>query len=93
MVVGNLDGIGIIVEHPRAERADDKPLALESLVDGRRHVDGACDRLKIHDIERVRVAIAIPSHDIEHVERIGVERVPEPRADHDFGLFGFVNHL
>src|SRR5438552_9815752 len=50
-----------------AERADDKPIALESLVHGRRLVNASDDRLEIVDVERPRVEVAVPADDIERV--------------------------
>src|SRR5690348_14634721 len=50
-------------------------------MDGRRHVELACDRLEIHDVEGEGEHVAVPSHDIEWMVRMGVHRVMVSRTD------------
>ena len=65
--VRHLDRLGVRVEHPRGERADDEPGRLERLVDRRRLVDRAGDRLEVVGVERERVDHPVPA---DHVERV-----------------------
>src|SRR5690349_11956064 len=79
VVVGNDDRFGMVIEHPRAERADHEACALERLVDRRRHVQFARYWLEIVNVECVGVYITIPTNDVERMIRIGVPSLPPPR--------------
>src|SRR5262245_15959061 len=73
VMVWQRHGHGVVVQLAGAERADDEAGALEGLVHRRGLVHAPRDRLEVVDVERVRVDVAVPSHD---VERVVVERVP-----------------
>ena len=72
VVVRHRDGVRVEVQEPRAEAADDEVVALERLVDRRRHVQLADDRAEVVDVEAVRVVAAVPAHHVERVVRVGV---------------------
>jgi hypothetical protein len=67
MVVGSGDSIGVVVEQARHERADHEVISLEGLVNGRRLVQAAGDRLEVVDTEGPWIEVAIPTDDIEGV--------------------------
>src|SRR5438034_10951845 len=72
MCPGNADGFRMRVQHPGSKSADDKPRSIESLMDRRRLVERAGDRLEVVGIKRVRVKHAVPT---DHVERMMGEGV------------------
>src|SRR5688572_32873321 len=51
----------------RAEGANNEPVTLESLVDRRRLVHAPYDRLEVVNVERPRIEVAVPTHDVERV--------------------------
>ena len=67
VVVGDRNGVGVEVQRPGAERADDEVRPLERLVHRRRSVGALHDRLEVGDVEGVRVQAAVPA---DHVERV-----------------------
>ncbi len=64
--------LGVVVEQPRHERADDEVGALEGLVHRRWLVDAPGDRLEVVDGEGVRVQAAVPADHVERVVEVGV---------------------
>jgi hypothetical protein len=86
---GHLHRIRMVIQEPRGERADDEAtVALEGLVDGRRLVDGAGDRLEIVRVERERVDATVPADDVERVVHQCVSREPGAVLDDD-GVIAF----
>ena len=67
-----------MVEVARRKGADHKPVDLKGLVDRRRQVHRAGDRLKIIRVERERVKVAVPAHDIMRVTGHDVPRETIP---------------
>src|SRR6478752_6952518 len=67
VVVGRGDRFGMEVVRPRAERADDEPVALESLMHRRRLVHAPDDRLEVVDVERPGIELAVPADDVERM--------------------------
>src|SRR5439155_12887404 len=61
----NLDRFGMRIEHARRERADHVATDLERLMDRRRLMDRACNRLEVLGVEGERIEITVPSHRIE----------------------------
>lgn len=57
----------MVVEVPRGERANDEARRLERLVDRRRLVDQAGDRLEVVGVEGVGIDQAVPA---DHIERV-----------------------
>src|SRR5690606_14060933 len=53
------------VVRPRAERADNEVVALEGLVYRRWLVHASDDGLEVVDVERPRVEVSVPAHDVE----------------------------
>jgi hypothetical protein len=81
VVVGERHRRLVPVEHPRRERADDEVRPLEGLVRGRREVEAPGARLEVHRVERVRVDVAVPAHDVERVavQHVGLQPVAHAR--------------
>src|SRR3712207_7433607 len=44
----DLDGLGVVIEVPRRERADDEAVTQEGRLERRRQVHGAGQRLEVH---------------------------------------------
>ncbi len=83
VVVRRGDRLGVEIVRARAERADDEPVPLEGLVDRRRLMHAADDRLEVVDVERPGIELTVPPH---HVERVMVEDdlvEPVVLLDHD----------
>src|SRR5207302_10331625 len=60
---------GMRIEQPRRERADDITTDLECLMNRRRLVHGAGDRLEILGVKSEWVNVSIPANDIERMMR------------------------
>ncbi len=67
MVVGRRDGVLAEVVGTRAEAAENKIVALEGLVDRRRLVVAADNRLEVVDAEGVGIVVAVPADDVAGV--------------------------
>ena len=67
MVVGRRDGVLAEVVGARAEAAQNKIITLEGLVDRRRLVIAADNRLEVVDAESIRVVVAVPADDVAGV--------------------------
>ena len=83
VVVRRRDRQGVVVELARHERADDEIPSLERLVDRRRLVDPARDRLEVGDVEAERPEVAVPADHVERVVAVVVGGDPVGRADVD----------
>src|SRR5215470_5087359 len=59
------DGLWMCIEQARRKCADDITANLESLMDRRRLVDRASDRLEILRVKRERINVAVPADHIE----------------------------
>src|SRR5438552_18369062 len=60
----NFYGLGVRIEHARRERADQVATDLECLMDRRRLMYRARDRLEVLGVEGERIEKAVPSHRI-----------------------------
>ncbi len=65
----NLYGLGMRIEQPRRECAHDIAANLKRLMDWRRLVNRAGDRLEVLRIKRERINVAIPADHIEWMMR------------------------
>src|SRR5439155_127121 len=74
VVVRRRDRERVVVELAGHERADDEVARLEGLVDGRRLVDPAGDRLEVTDVEPERPEVADPADEVERVVVVVVSR-------------------
>src|SRR5438105_5549512 len=63
----NFHCLRMIIEHPRRECADDVAADFESLMDRRRLMHGAGDRLEILGVKSERIDEPIPTDDVEGV--------------------------
>src|SRR5438046_10493622 len=63
----NFHRFRMIIEHARRKGADDVTANLEGLMDWRRLMDGAGDRLEILRVEGEGIDEAIPAEDIERM--------------------------
>jgi hypothetical protein len=72
VVVGRRDGLRVVVEEPRHERAQHEAGAVERLVHGWRLVDTAGDWLEVVDVERERPQVAVPADDVERMMAVDV---------------------
>jgi predicted Zn-dependent protease with MMP-like domain len=81
MGVGNLDRLGVCIEQPRREGADHEARRVESLLHGRRLVDGARDRLEVVGVEREGIGHAVPADDVERMARQDIARQPRAVLD------------
>jgi hypothetical protein len=64
----------MVIEHPRRERADHVTAHLKGLVDRRRLVHRAGDRLEIRRVEREGVEVSIPTECVEGMMRMNHAR-------------------
>ena len=83
MVVRGWDRERVVIELAGHERADHEVTGLERLVDRRRLVHPAGDRLEVADVEPERPEVAIPADDVERVMAVVVGGDPVGRADMD----------
>ena len=67
--VRHLDRVADDVQLPRRERADDEAVALERLMNRRRLMDRAGERLEILRVERERINDPVPADDVERMLR------------------------
>src|SRR5437763_12881420 len=65
----NFHGLGMGIEETRCECANNVPTNLKRLMNGRRLMDRAGNRLEILGVERERIEITIPAHRIEGMMR------------------------
>src|SRR4029077_19008977 len=75
---GNADRFRMRVQHPRREGADDESRSVKSLMDRRRLVESAGDRLEVIGIECRRVKQAVPANHIEGM--VGQSVASQPPA-------------
>ena len=87
MRVRHLDRFGVGVEHARGECAQDESSCFKRLVNRRRLVDGAGDRLEVVGVERERIEIAVPADRVERVRGEHVAREALAIPDENRGLF------
>ena len=66
----DLDRFRMIIEQARGEGADDVTANLEGLMNRRRLMDGAGDRLEVLRVERERINEAVPADDVERMMRV-----------------------
>ena len=66
----DLDRFGMIIEQARREGADDVAANLERLMDRRRLMHRAGDRLEVLRVEGEGINVAVPADDIERVMRM-----------------------
>ena len=93
VVVRRGDRERVVVELAGHERAHDEVPGLEGLVDRRRLVDAARDRLEVRDVEPERPQVAVPADDVERVVPVVVGRDAVARADVDHVVAVLVERL
>src|SRR5262249_20858673 len=78
VVVGHRHRLGMVIQLARTERADNEARPFKRLVDRRRLMNTASDRLEVVDAEGIGIEIAIPA---DHIQRVEIEGVV-----HDFAI-------
>ena len=96
MDIGYDDCFRMEVQHSGAEGADHEPVGFKGLMDRRRHVVLASDRLEVHDVKCNRIDKAVPSDDIKGMVITAHDGVPikieDVNATGLMGKPGSLNH-
>src|ERR1043166_6661276 len=89
----NFHRFRVRIEQTRRERADDVAANLECLMDRRRLMDGAGNRLEILCVECEGINVTVPSNDIEGVVRHGDDSPARPVFHQNLGVAFLVGRV
>src|SRR5438874_2887665 len=89
----NSHGFGMRVEHARRERAHYVAANFKGLMNRRRLMYRACNRLEILGVERKRVNVSIPTNDVEWMMRHRHHSPARAVFDQNFGVAFLIDHV